>query len=573
MSHRRKNRWLAGFLAFLVPGAGHLYTGAYSRGLLILTAVLLDMAALIRFSDSTGGNRALLLVYLGLGLPALYFISVFDALQSALRTSRPGQDQGERITLWQGVILVLGGIVLIFLIRQTTAVQPKLDVIGNYASSSVPLLLGIVLLWNRRKGVFRLGRWSAATVILFTGGLLLWDQLRWRNDISILGNWWPAIVVLLGLEIISYSLLKRRNIVKLVLDVTGIFIAILISFTAFTITQYGSLPFRWLDQYAGSAGIDLVGEEKGVQYTKDTVTAVINDRSKPLRSIVIKNINGAVTVEHGNGSEVSVRAVVWVDLNNKQEADEIAEQSGVSIQSGSDMMIETSGKPYGANGEHKPRINIVVSIPENPLKMDVSAARGLVTIRDFSLYGGLDVSNVSGGMELSRLTGKVNAHTVTGDVRIDTLDGNAAVLIKDGSVRAAHVKGDITATTSNGNIELLNINGSSEAQTKNGKITITNALGNIQADTLNGAIDIASFAVGGSWDVSSSVGDIHLQVPRDGNFTVYGSVTFGSIRSNLPLSINNRAIYGTIGNGTNRISVNANSDIAINEYKQEQDQD
>ncbi|WP_052702758.1 DUF6677 family protein [Paenibacillus beijingensis] len=118
-----KKRWLAGLLAFIVPGAGHIYAGYYTRGLLLLAAVFLDISALIRFSDSTGGSRALLLVYLGLALPVLYFVSVFDALQKAsahpaeLSHSESGASAKSAITFVQGAALMGAGALLLFLIR------------------------------------------------------------------------------------------------------------------------------------------------------------------------------------------------------------------------------------------------------------------------------------------------------------------------------------------------------------------------------------------------------------------------------------------------------------------------
>lgn len=671
-----KKRWLAGLLAFIVPGAGHIYAGYYARGLLLLAAVFLDISALIRFSDSTGGSRALLLVYLGLTLPVLYFISVYDALQKAAAHSDDtsggarGGSVPQSVTPFQGAALIGAGALLLFLIRPPAAVQPRIDLIGDYASGAGLLIIGALLIWYSRGHVFLLGRWSASALIIFVGILLLWDQVKGRNDISILGQWWPAVLIAVGLEITAYSLLARRRHLRLGFDIAGVFIAFLIASTAFAITQYGGLPFRWLDQWnTGMTVAGNLGEEKGYEYIKNEVTAVPEEKVK---AVVIDNPNGEIKVVRGSGASVTVKAEVWVDLEDKQEADKIAEASNVKIESGEKIVIEAKGKPYGANGERKPRMNITVLLPDNiaalapltpgaggssgtagtgngsgesdaetptaangdagaapsaanqdapgevspqndgdqaeteiPLnqdatgtaspsigdqfpreseasgpegteaeteeqgqevEMNVNAGNGPVSIAGLRIAAGLSVNNINGLVQIRDIDGPVTVQTAYGDITADNITGDAKLSTKDGNVKAKGIGGSLSASTSNGSLELEDIDGNADAETKNGKISIIEVRGNVQADTLNGEIDVGSAVVGGSWDVDSSIGEIRLRLPESGDYSVNGSVTFGAISSNLPLKIEDKTVQGSIGLGTHRINVDANSDIAINRY-------
>ncbi|CDN43045.1 DUF6677 family protein [Paenibacillus sp. P22] len=211
-----KRRWLAGLLAFLLPGGGHLYIGRYGRGLVLLLAVLLDLAALVRFSDATSGSRALLLVYLGMALPALYFVSVFDALQIASRTGLSEDDARLRpepvgFAMTHSMILVAGGIILFFLIRPTRAVQPRLDWLGDLASGVILLIIAAWMAFRIKPGFFRFGRLSSAALLAACGVLLLWDQAAGRNDIGLLADWWPLLFVLAGFEMLVYQLLERKK--------------------------------------------------------------------------------------------------------------------------------------------------------------------------------------------------------------------------------------------------------------------------------------------------------------------------------------------------------------------------
>lgn len=85
----------------------------------------------------------------------------------------------------------------------------------------------------------------------------------------------------------------------------------------------------------------------------------------------------------------------------------------------------------------------------------------------------------------------------------------------------------------------------------------------VKADTLNGDIELSSDIVGGNWDLDSSVGEIKLAMPENSHFTLYGSVTFGNITSELPLEVSKKTIRGTMGDGTFRIQINATNSISI----------
>lgn len=77
---RKKSKWLAGILAFLVPGIGHFYLGLMVKGIAIMLLVALDICAIV--FAATHGLSALVIVLLSLMMPIIYFYNLFDALQS-----------------------------------------------------------------------------------------------------------------------------------------------------------------------------------------------------------------------------------------------------------------------------------------------------------------------------------------------------------------------------------------------------------------------------------------------------------------------------------------------------------
>ncbi len=77
---RKKSKWLAGLLAFLIPGIGHMYLGLMVKGIVLMLLVMLDITAIVYVSIE--GNNVLSIVLLSLLMPIIYFYNLFDALQS-----------------------------------------------------------------------------------------------------------------------------------------------------------------------------------------------------------------------------------------------------------------------------------------------------------------------------------------------------------------------------------------------------------------------------------------------------------------------------------------------------------
>lgn len=84
----RKRKFIAGLLAAVLPGTGHLYLGLLRKGVSVIFLIVLDIVALLYFSSIGMQINVPLLILLGLLIPVLYFYNVFDALQNADRILR-----------------------------------------------------------------------------------------------------------------------------------------------------------------------------------------------------------------------------------------------------------------------------------------------------------------------------------------------------------------------------------------------------------------------------------------------------------------------------------------------------
>lgn len=657
-ANKRVTRSWARLLSFLIPGAGHLALGLHMKGLLLLAATLTDLVAMVRFADEGGGKYALLIVYLGLALPVFWFYSVFDTLQEAAKLSSlqedrlPAEQPKTAVLMIQGVLVIVLGLVLLALVRAPTVLTPWLDTAGVYAPGIGLAAIAVLIGMQRGRTMFKMGRLTAAVIIMAVGGLLLWDEIKGRNDIGLLGQWWPAAFVLLGVEVVIFGLVYRTSSKRLSFDIAGSLLAVVIAVAAYGVTQFSAMPFRWLDEWkVNIAGMAGYGEEKGFQYEKEPLSIPVQP---DLTSIVIDNPNGKVSLKKGDVREIEIKTVMWVDSGDREEADQVAAHSSIEVDNGDKLTIKAKGEPYGTNGNRKPRMNMLITVPadshlvrlpaddsqnseengpetlggtassenmeggthgltsstgtseaSNPAdasaesqgsekerlpdesavtpeegesngasgdadvistQLKIQVTNGTVDVADLNLPGGLQVKVTNGEIAIRDINGSVGVETKNGSITASDINGDVRLETYNGIVKAARIQGKIQGSTLSGGIEAEQIGGAAELETKNGEIFIKEASSGIKADTLNGDIEISSAVVGGNWDIDSSIGEIRLYIPEDGSYTVNGSVTFGNVVTDLPLTANKKTISGEIGSGDYRINIDANSSIAVNRY-------
>jgi TM2 domain-containing membrane protein YozV len=516
---RTKNRLLTVLFAFALPGAGHMYTGQHPKGLLLIAAFLLDLTAIVRLADSDGGSHLLLIVYLGIMLPVFYFISVFDSLQSTEAVDH----SPVALSRMHGILLLTAGSFMLILVKPPEAILPWMNELAELCVGPILIIASITLLLRSRKGsvsMFKLGRFTAAALVLTVGALLLWDQIQGRNDISLLGQWWPVIFILLGLEVILFSVKFKGMEKKLRLDVAGGMVALAITLTAYVVTQYADIPFRWLDQF----NVDLngsaeYGEEKGFRYDKAIIKVPLDEEASLIR---IVNPNGQVTVRSGDVQEIELLTAVWVDLTDKAEADAVAEQSTVKINPGAEMTLEAKGQSFGANGSRKPRMNMIVTVPMSlsdrleveeapasspltlesaaglekpnttgsPIDSSVQMATDALEVPDTSLDDMSEQTPETEEEPKSALKLKVESGNGSVDIKSLTLPGGLDIRSNSGLIAVSNINGSVSVKGNNGGINVTGITGDSSLETKNGTITAASIQGKLFANTLNGSLEI-----------------------------------------------------------------------------------
>jgi hypothetical protein len=184
------------------------------------------------------------------------------------------------------------------------------------------------------------------------------------------------------------------------------------------------------------------------------------------RTMMIRNINGAIRVEHSNSGKVEVNAEKQWRRGNP--ADVRIEQPRVS---GGNVMICALWGPDATcdeDGIHTPRrwnnnnnndvsVNFVVRVPDG-VRVDIS-----------TVNGGLDVNGVTTEVLANTVNGAINAKSAGGPVRAKTVNGSINV-----SMGTARSSEDLSYETVNGSVTLelpSNFGAQLELSTVNGRVT------------------------------------------------------------------------------------------------------
>ncbi|WP_160035843.1 DUF4097 family beta strand repeat-containing protein [Paenibacillus sp. An7] len=606
---RKKHKFIAGLLSALLPGLGHLYLGVYIKGLTFIFLLLLDLSALLYFSTIGIQINVPLLILLGLLIPVLYFINIYEVLQLAdqivMRKRRPqGQSDDEdrtiapnfRFLAWErgisfGILLIFGGTLMVMFIQRPRWLQQYIALYGTTGTAVILILIGGILLareillslsfWKKQKKKrvalpykIRIGRYTAALFIMVTGTLLLLDQIDQTEYTFELLRYWPFILVVWGIEfIISFTLhqqlrpsSKRKYKSRFKPDFKGIVFSVTLIACIFVVTQQDHYTHLWnrVSLNLTSASMDY-SEAADNRIVKDTTTVPVEMSTA---SVLVENVNGDIRVNRGDVDEIQINTIVWVDQVEEIEAEAVAEASEVKVSEGKTIHVSTSPQGYGSESKRQPRLNMTITIPDDRrFDLEVRTSNGAIYMDRPQAINNINVESGNGKIYIHSAIGDIRAKTLNGNISVANVTGSASLDTNRGDLRAEDVSKEISLSTQVGHIQASGIVGDIEAKTRNGNIKVMNPLQDLSLETLNGAVQVTSSMVGGNWNIYSAVGDINLSLPQDGDYNLEGSSTYGNLNSELPFIIKNREIQGTVGEGEYKIKIEGNSDLIINQTK------
>jgi len=182
------------------------------------------------------------------------------------------------------------------------------------------------------------------------------------------------------------------------------------------------------------------------------------------RTVFVRNLNGAVRVEHGTGAELEVRAEKRWRRGDPRDVKITAEKTSrgdilvCAIWEGRNTRCDEDA--YNSRGHdswwdrNDVSVEFTIRLPKG-VKMDASTVNGGLSIEGATAQ--VRARTVNGSIEAASTSGPISAKTVNGGIRVK------AGTIGDGPVEYETVNGSITLElpdSMNADIEMRTVNGS-----------------------------------------------------------------------------------------------------------------
>ncbi len=194
------------------------------------------------------------------------------------------------------------------------------------------------------------------------------------------------------------------------------------------------------------------------------------------------NAHGPVSVQAGNGRNISYTVHLSVRARTEAEARSVMQRYNVRVTPQGEWVVLTApgGPVISAVTVRAPRLDYVV----------VSTSDGAVDAG--GIAGSLEVDTGAGELTADRIGGDCRLVTGGGDIRVGTVGGALRCSSGAGKIRVGTVHGAAELETVGGDIAATDVGGTVNAETGGGGIHIVKAGGAVTAGTGGGQIVVDS---------------------------------------------------------------------------------
>jgi DUF4097 and DUF4098 domain-containing protein YvlB len=341
--------------------------------------------------------------------------------------------------------------------------------------------------------------WLAAGVLLLLGTM---DVVA--DPLSLFGQWWPALLILMGVAKLADALIVPGQGRLRGVEVVGVIFLILIGITVDQLAQLqvGNLPV-------------FIQAKKLFQdsyhFTRDETLALSD-----VTALSFSHQNGRVEVNAGDTEELQVTLYEEIFADSEEDARQVEKQ--IQLRSEIEAGVMTVRVTNPAEEIQAAAVRIRLVMPRTiPLK----------------------IKNYHGDVTCNGLTNPLEVTTTTGDITVKS-----------------HV-GPITASGSNGDLHLRDVEGDADISGRNAEITVRNMQGTLKVDQRRGVSIVEELKGPGRFKISHGglratgvEGNLEVEAPQSsvrlrdvtGNATVNSTYeTIQVIRLNGELNLTARS--------------------------------
>jgi DUF4097 and DUF4098 domain-containing protein YvlB len=194
------------------------------------------------------------------------------------------------------------------------------------------------------------------------------------------------------------------------------------------------------------------------------------------------------------------------------------------------LVIEAGRRPMFSI--FKARIEIY--IPVSNKNITIRTSSGEIEGNEEYTAQTINIESSSGNILVSNVTaGTVNFKASSGSIRCKTANGNTGIHTRSGDIVFGMINGNVSAEAASGSIKLGSVNGNAGIQTSSGDVTLDSISGNISAESSSGKIKLGS--VNGAIVAAASSGEIHCTVTENAGDILITSSS-GNVELNMPIN-------------------------------------
>jgi len=333
-----------------------------------------------------------------------------------------------------------------------------------------------------------MNQWKVGTLsmgmLLITLGILLLGNTFWDINITqIISYGWPIVLIILGVEVLVYSIFKKNTPIKF--DIFSIIILILVlmfTFTIYAVQETGILSL-------------IRGSVNGQSYTFNLNESL--ELPASIDEIIIDAPNGEfnITGSSTDSDTANVIGTIKIGASSMEEAEKYFNDV---------VTIKTSGN------------------------------QAIIRIEQINKANWFDGWTIESDLNISIPNDKyLKTKLINGDTYITSMVNSGNLEGTNGKIELTDSKGNYSIKTVNGSIIVNNNDGDITANTVNGELNINNSTAGLNLDSTNGEIEVSTSRINGDWDISNVNGDISISIPNNANAKIVGKTSFGDVEGDL----------------------------------------
>jgi DUF4097 and DUF4098 domain-containing protein YvlB len=427
----------------------------------------------------------------------------------------------------------------------------------------------------------RVGTLTSACTMLALGLLLLADML-WKGQYFLSGlNFWPLVLVGIGVEILTGWLIIRHKRLPESLRLDGRALALLCMVGVFSVYFYSnSIKAQAPEVEPPPASLFTVTKKE--VHLPDQVAKV----SESTREIVLHNPSGKVEIEGVDTRELTVEATAYLFAAREESRVLDGLRLTPTVQFGETMRV-TVPEVRTAEERGKATVDLKVRVPRG-LVLGIESDHGDVTVKYYT--GSLSIQAKAGNVLTDKLAGPLRIEAGTGEVTVKRVEGAVVLTLQQGDVTAEEIEGDLNVKVESGGSAIRNIQGALQLVANNGKVEIDTIAGNVavssksgllkvkdpqaglESDVKNGDIEVGG-KVQGPWMLRTTNGKVSLQITKDSNIRFLGETNKGVIKGPTKESPSAGTRQGyqiteQMGDGTHPVTVRSDNGSIFVEVKE-----